>query len=251
MIRERFLYYLARENLFVFSVLRDVMLFTELSLSSSVKLMLCADRLTVKADRLAAEAARLSAGIVKRENDSELVTEYSCIMESRSLKCSLLPQTGEFHKALKYAALKQNPAVGTRGLVFSGETELSRKGADFCTEAVKFFNELCSLRALGKRTGLPYYLIAAFSCFASSCAAFFRTSTKEQYSALDTAKLYDALIRYINSFYSPDNPPLKIGEDNLARLENLSSDAKAFDGIPFALDIAVKISRKRLNTHAS
>ena len=53
MIRERFLYYLARENLFVFSVLRDVMLFTELSLSSSVKLMLCADRLTVKADRLA------------------------------------------------------------------------------------------------------------------------------------------------------------------------------------------------------
>ena len=152
---------------------------------------------------------------------------------------------------MKYAALKQNPAVGTRGLVFSGETELSRKGADFCTEAVKFFNELCSLRALGKRTGLPYYLIAAFSCFASSCAAFFRTSTKEQYSALDTAKLYDALIRYINSFYSPDNPPLKIGEDNLARLENLSSDAKAFDGIPFALDIAVKISRKRLNTHAS
>ena len=98
MIRERFLYYLARENLFVFSVLRDVMLFTELSLSSSVKLMLCADRLTVKADRLAAEAARLSAGIVKRENDSEFVTEYSCIMESRSLKCSLLPQTGEFHK---------------------------------------------------------------------------------------------------------------------------------------------------------
>lgn len=251
MIRERFLCYLARENLFVFSLMRDVMLFTELSLSSSVKLTLAADRLTVKADALAAEAAKLSAGIVRPESGCEYVTRYSFATESHALKYSPVPQVKEFHKALKRAAVKQNPDVGTRGLVFSGETELCKKGADFCTEAVKFFNGLSSLRGKGKRTGIPYYVAAAFSSFASACGTFLRTVIKEQYAALDTVKLSDAMIRYINSFYSPDNPPLKTGDDNLSGLDALAASVQSFDGIAVALDIAVKINRKRLNTPVS
>ncbi|GEM_PF-3259306 len=245
MIRERFLSYLTVENLFALSLLRDVILSSELLVCDDRTAFVTADRLAVSADALAADAAACAAGFIA--GNGCFVTEFSAALERLSLKSRRVPQFKKYGAAVAKASVMTSPAVGTRGLVFSRETEILKRGAELAGRICGFFRSIASKRACGVRYALPCYLAAAFGAHAAGSVRFFKGLIKEEYAELDCEPLSDAVERYVNSHYSAKSRPLSgAGEPEIMRL---IESADGFDGVPLLLDTALKISRKRQNSH--
>lgn len=245
MIRERFLSYLTVENLFALSLLRDVILSSELLVCDDRAAFATADRLAVSADALAADAADCAAGFISGKGC--FVTEFSGALENMSFKSRRVPQLKKYGAAVAKASVLTSPAVGTRGLVFSRETEILKSGAELAGKICGFFRSVASKRAGGVRYELPCYLAAAFGAHAAGAARFFKGLIKEEYAELDCGPLSDAVARYVNSHYSAESRPLSgAGESEIVRL---IESADGFDGVPLLLDTALKISRKRQNSH--
>ena len=237
MIRERFLSYLTVENLFALSLLRDVILSSELLVCDDRTAFVTADRLAVSADALAADAAACAAGFIAG----------TAALERLSLKSRRVPQFKKYGAAVAKASVMTSPAVGTRGLVFSRETEILKRGAELAGRICGFFRSIASKRACGVRYALPCYLAAAFGAHAAGSVRFFKGLIKEEFAELDCEPLSDAVERYVNSHYSAKSRPLSgAGEPEIMRL---IESADGFDGVPLLLDTALKISRKRQNSH--